>query len=79
MFSVHGNDNSIPNLGDQNLWFVLDFHFSGGQNLGVDSLWQSGENVSPWSQDGNTQVEGTTNGEDTVTDNVPHISIQEEQ
>ncbi|KAH3679223.1 hypothetical protein WICPIJ_008692 [Wickerhamomyces pijperi] len=79
MFSVHRDDNGVPDLGDQDLWLVLDFHVGGGQDLGVDSLWQSGEDVSPWSQNGNTQVEGTTNGKDHVTDNVPQVGIQEEQ
>ncbi|KAH3665928.1 hypothetical protein OGAPHI_004117 [Ogataea philodendri] len=79
VLSVHGDNDSVPDLRDKNLWLVLDFHVGGGKDLGVDSLWQSGENVSPWGQDRDTQVERSSNGEQTVDQNVPHVSIQEEQ
>jgi hypothetical protein len=57
VLAVHGNDDSVPNLRDQNLGLVLDLHIGSGQNLGVDTLGQTRENVSPWRPNGHTKVE----------------------
>ena len=63
MLTVHGDDDGVPNLGDQNLRLVLDLHVCRGQDLGVDTLWQTGEDVPPRSPDGDTEVEGSSDGE----------------
>jgi len=79
MLSVHRNDNGVPNLGDQNLWLVLDFHVGCSQYLGVDTLGKSREDVSPRTPDRDTEVEGSCHRADSVQNDIPHVSVQEEQ
>jgi len=79
VLTVHRNDDGVPDLGDQDLGLVLDFHVGGSKNLGVDTLRQTGEDVSPGSPNRNTEVERASNRVDSVQNNVPEVSIQEEQ
>lgn len=79
VLTVHGDDDGVPDLGDENLGLVLDLHVGGCQNLGVDTLGQTREDVPPGSPDGYTEVERSCNREDRVQDNVPQEGIQEEQ
>ena len=79
MLSIHGDDNCIPDLGDQDLGFVLDLHVCGSENLGVDTLGQTREDVPPWRPDRHTEIEGSADREDGIEDDVEQISIQEEE
>jgi hypothetical protein len=79
VLAIHGNNNGIPNLRDENFGLVLDFHVRCSENFGVDSLGQSRENVSPGTPDRHTQVERSSNGKDGVQDNVPKVTIQKEE
>lgn len=45
MFSVHGNDDGVPNLRNKHLGLVLDFHVAGGKNFGVDSFGETLKDV----------------------------------
>ena len=55
MLSVHGDDDGIPDLRDQDLGLVLDFHVCSCQDLRVDALGKTREDVSPWRPDRNTE------------------------
>jgi hypothetical protein len=79
MLTVHGNDDSVPYLRNENLRLVLDFHVRGGKNLGVHTLGQTGKDVSPRCHDGGTDVERSGNREDGVQENVPEVGIEEEE
>lgn len=79
VLTVHRYDDCVPDLTDENLRLVLDLHIRRGENLGVDTLRQTGEDVPPRTPDGDTEIEGAENGEDTVQDNVPKVGIKEEQ
>jgi hypothetical protein len=61
------------------LGLVLDFHVSSSEQLGVNPLGQSHEDVLPWSPDTHTQSKRSTDREDGVPDNVPQKGVQEEQ
>ena len=78
MLAIHRNNNSVPNLRNQDLWFILNLHVRSSQDLGIDTLGESGEDVSPWGPDRHTEVERPGNGEDSIPDNIPKIGIQEE-
>lgn len=45
MLAVHGNDNGVPDLRDEDLGLVLDLHVGGGEDLGVDALGKALEDV----------------------------------
>jgi len=45
MFTVHRNDDGVPNLRDENLGLVLDFHIGSSENLRVDTLGKTLEDV----------------------------------
>jgi hypothetical protein len=45
MFTIHRNDDGVPNLRDENLGLVLDFHIGSSENLGVDTLGKTLEDV----------------------------------
>lgn len=45
MFSVHGDDDGIPDLRDEDLWLVLDFHVGSGEELCIDTLRKTLEDV----------------------------------
>ena len=79
VLAVHGDDNSIPDLGDEDLGLVLDLHIGRGKDLGVDTLGQTGVDVSPRSPDRGTKVERSGNREDGVDQDVPQIGIKEEE
>ena len=51
VLSVHRDDNSVPDLRNQNLGFILDLHVGGGQDLGVDTLGKTREDIPPRSPD----------------------------
>ena len=76
---IHGDDDGVPDLGDEHLGLVLDLHVRGGKDLRVDPLGQTREDVSPGRPDGDAEVEGTGDGEDGVPDDVPEVGVQEEE
>jgi hypothetical protein len=79
VLSVHGDDDGVPDLRDQDLGFVLDLHVGSSQNLRVYTLWKPRENVTPRSPDRYTEIEGSCYRENRVEDNVPEVGIEEEQ
>ena len=79
VFSVHGDDDGIPDLGYKDLGLVLDFHVASRNDLGVNSLGQSGENVFPWGPDTHTEGEGSSDGKDSVPNDIPQEGVEEEE
>ncbi len=79
MLSVHGNNNGVPDLRYENLWLIFDLHVCGCKNLRVYTLRQARKNISPRGPDRYTEVEGPSNGENAIPDDVPKIRIEEEQ
>ena len=45
MLSVHRNDDGVPNLRDEDLGLVLDFHIGSCEDLGVDTLGETFEDI----------------------------------
>ena len=45
MFTVHRNDDGVPDLRDENFRLVLDFHVGSCENLGVDSLGKTFKDI----------------------------------
>jgi hypothetical protein len=37
MFAIHGDDNSVPDLRDEDLWLVFDLHVTGGDGARRDA------------------------------------------
>jgi hypothetical protein len=79
MLSVHGNDDGIPDLRDQNLWLVLDFHITSREDFGVDTLWKASKDVPPRRPNGDTEVERTRYRKYRIPNNVPQVRIEEEE
>lgn len=79
VLSVHGNDDGVPDLRDQDLGLVLDFHVAGSDNLGVDSLGQSGKDVFPWCPDTHSKRERSSNRKDRVPNDIPQECVEEEE
>lgn len=79
MLAIHGYDNSIPNLGNENLGFVLNLHVCCGEDLGIDSLWQPREDVSPGRPDRGTDVERSSNRSNGIEKYVEKIGVEEEE
>ena len=79
MLAVHGDDNSVPDLGNKDLGLVLDLHVRSSEDLGIDTLRQPRKDVPPGSPDGDTQVERSGNRKYRIPDDVPQVSIQKEQ
>ena len=79
MLSVHGDDDGVPDLRDKDLGFVLYFHVRCCQDLGVDALRQTREDVPPWSPDRRTNVDRSWNGEDGIDLDVEQVCVQEEE
>jgi hypothetical protein len=53
------------------LWLILDLHVGGGEDLGVDSLWESGVDLLPGRPDRHSEGERSSDGEDGVPNDVP--------
>lgn len=66
MLAIHGNDNSIPDLRDQNLWLVLDFHVASRENFRIDTFRKSSKHVSPRRPNRDTEIKGSSDREDTI-------------
>ena len=79
MFSVHGDNDGVPDLRDEDLGLVLDFHITGSDNLSVDSLGQSSKDILPWGPDTHTEGEGPSDGEDGVPNDIPQEGVEEEE
>ena len=79
MFSVHRNNDGIPHLRYQYLRLIFDLHVGGSQQFGVNTLWESSENILPWRPDGESESEGARDGKDGVPDNVPQEGIEEKE
>jgi len=79
MFTVHGDDDGIPDLRDENLRLILDFHIGGGEKLGVDTFWKTLEYIRPRSPDRKTHLERPTDTEDSVPDDVPLLEMERER
>ncbi len=47
MFTIHRYDDGVPDLGYENLWFVLDLHVRGSEDLGVDPFRCASEDIHP--------------------------------
>jgi hypothetical protein len=71
MLAIHGDDNCVPDLRDEDLGLVFDFHIARCQDFRVDTFRESGKDVPPGSPDGDTEVKRTSDRENGVPDNVP--------
>jgi hypothetical protein len=79
MLSVHGNDDGIPDLRDQNLWLVLDFHITSREDFGVDTLRKASKDVPPRRPNRDTEVERACDRKHRIPNNVPQVGIEEEE
>lgn len=79
VFAVHGNDNGVPDLRDQDLRLVLDFHIIRSKDFGIDPLGQPGEDILPRGPDTHTDSKASGDREDSVPNDIPQKGIQEEQ
>ena len=79
MFTIHGNNHCIPDLGDKNFGFVLDFHLSCSEELGVNSFRKPGVNIFPRCPNGKSSGKRTPNTEDDDPDDIPEVGVQEKE
>jgi hypothetical protein len=71
MLPIHGNNNCVPDLRDEDLGLVFYFHIARCKDFRVDTFRESGKDVSPRCPNGDTEIKRTRNGEDRIPDNVP--------
>ena len=79
MFPIHRNDDSVPDLGDQHLGFILDLHLGRSQYLGIYPLGQPGVYILPGRPNGETKGKGASDAKDDDPDDVPEIGVEKEE
>lgn len=62
MLAIHGDDDGVPDLGNEDFGLVLDLHVGCSQQFSVNALGETRVNVFPRCPNGETQGERAGDG-----------------